>query len=65
LLGDITGIAYATVISYTIEKLMLIAVCKMEGISLRKYTPIGEWIAYSLLTLLAYYASLFVHMPGI
>jgi O-antigen/teichoic acid export membrane protein len=65
LIGDITGIAYATVISYTIEKLMLIAVCKMEGISLRKYTPIGEWIAYSLLTLVAYYASLFVHMPGI
>ncbi len=65
LLGDITGIAYATVISYTIEKLMLIAVCKMEGISLRKYTPIGEWIAYSLLTLVVYYISLSVHMPGI
>jgi O-antigen/teichoic acid export membrane protein len=65
LLGDITGIAYATVISYTIEKLMLIAVCKMEGISLRKYSPIGEWIAYSLLTLVVYYISLSVHMPGI
>jgi hypothetical protein len=65
LLQDISGIAYATVIAYAIEKLMLVVVCKMEGIDMRKYTPVGEWLTYSILTVLIYFISMRVTMPGI
>lgn len=65
LLQDIKGIAYATVIAYTIEKLMLAVVCKMEGIPLRKYTAIKEYLLYVAITLVAFYFSTIVNMPGI
>jgi O-antigen/teichoic acid export membrane protein len=64
-LFGIIGIAYATVIAYTIEKLMLVAVCRLEGIPLQKYAPIKEYILYSLITVAAYFLSLKVTMPGI
>jgi O-antigen/teichoic acid export membrane protein len=64
LLQDISGIAYATVIAYAIEKLMLISVCRLEGVPLRKYAPVGEWLLFSLVTLVAYYFSTIVQMPA-
>lgn len=64
-LFGIIGIAYATVVAYTIEKLMLVAVCRLEGIPLQKYAPIKEYILYSLITVAAYFLSLKVTMPGI
>lgn len=65
LLQDITGIAYATVIAFLIEKLMLIVVCHLEGVPMRKFTAVGEWITYSILTILAFYLSTTVEMPFI
>lgn len=49
------GIAYATVISYLIEKIMLAIYCKMQGIDFRKFTPWLEHLVYSVLTVIAYY----------
>ena len=62
-LFGIEGIAYATVISYLIEKIMLVVYCKMEGIEFNKYTPVTEYVTYSLLTVLVYYISTQVTMP--
>lgn len=52
----IIGIAYATVIAYLVEKIMLVIYCKTQGIDIRKYTPLGEYILFSLITILAYFA---------
>jgi O-antigen/teichoic acid export membrane protein len=49
-LFGITGIAYATAISYLFEKIMLAIYCKMEGISFKEYTPVGEYVLYSAIT---------------
>lgn len=57
-LMGIEGIAYATVISYLVEKILLIIYCKMEGIDFRKYTPVAEYVIFSILTLAAFYLSL-------
>lgn len=65
ILNDISGIAYATVIAYTVEKIMLAIVCKMEGIPLSKYTPVKEYLLYVALTLVAFYMSTLVQMPGL
>jgi O-antigen/teichoic acid export membrane protein len=54
----IEGIAYATVIAYTVEKIMLVIYCKMEGIDVREYTAIGEYLIYASITLGAFYLSL-------
>lgn len=54
----ITGIAYATVISFMVEKIMLIIYCKMEGIRFQEYTPVKEYILFTILTLAAFAASL-------
>jgi O-antigen/teichoic acid export membrane protein len=62
-LFGINGIAYATVVAYMAEKVMLAIYCKMEGISLRKYTAIGEYLVYSILTLGVFYLSTMIEMP--
>ncbi len=59
------GIAYATVIAYTIEKILLIIYCKMEGIDIKKYTAVGEYIFFSALTLIAFFASLYFDISAI
>lgn len=65
ILQDISGIAYATVIAYTIEKLMLAVVCKMEGIPLHKYSSVKEYLFYVAITVMAFYFSTMITMPGI
>jgi Na+-driven multidrug efflux pump len=62
-LFGITGIAYATVISYLVEKIMLMIYCKMQGIDYRKYTPWVEHLLYSVVTMVAYYLTTVIEMP--
>lgn len=62
-LFGITGIAYATAISFLIEKIMLATYCKMEGIAFKQYTNIREYVIYSVLTIAVYYLSLQVQLP--
>lgn len=62
-LFGISGIAYATVVSYLIEKIMLVIYCRMEGINLKKYTVINEYLIYSSITIIAFYFSLHVDFP--
>ena len=62
-LFGITGIAYATVISYLIEKIMLVIYCRMEGINLKRYTVISEYLIYSAITIIAFYFSLQAEFP--
>jgi O-antigen/teichoic acid export membrane protein len=62
-LFGISGIAYATAISFVVEKIMLAIYCKMEGISFKQYTPVGEYLLYSAVTVCVYYLSLQVEMP--
>jgi O-antigen/teichoic acid export membrane protein len=62
-LFGIMGIAYATAIAYLVEKIMLAIYCKMEGISFKQYTPVGEYLLYSAITVAMYYLSLQVEMP--
>ncbi|MFY8107768.1 MAG: lipopolysaccharide biosynthesis protein [Bacteroidia bacterium] len=59
------GIAYATVISYIIEKIMLVIYCKTQGVDVKKYTPIGELILYSIITIVAYILSLNFSLPDL
>ncbi len=54
----IEGIAYATVISFMVEKILLVIYCKMEGVQLSKYTSVPEYIFYSILTLGAFFLNL-------
>lgn len=54
----IEGIAYATVISFLVEKILLVIYCKMEGVQLSKYTSVTEYIFYSLLTLAVFFLNL-------
>jgi O-antigen/teichoic acid export membrane protein len=54
----IEGVAYATVISFMVEKILLAVYCKMEGVDLRKYTSIGEYVFYSTITLIAFFLNL-------
>lgn len=62
-LFGITGIAYATAISFLVEKIMLAIYCKMEGIAFRQYTAVGEYLAFSALTIAVFYLSLQIEMP--
>ena len=57
------GIAYATVISYLIEKIMLAIYCKMQGIDFKKFTPWLEHLVYSILTVVAYYITTLIEFP--
>ncbi len=57
------GIAYATVISYLIEKIMLAIYCKMQGIDFRKFTPWLEHLVYSIVTVIAYYITTIITYP--
>lgn len=61
----IEGIAYAFVISSSIEKILLMIYCKIEGIDVRKYTAVGEFLIYSVLTLIAFFISLNIELPNI
>lgn len=54
----IEGIAYATVISFMVEKILLVIYCKMEGVQLSKYTSVTEYVFYSLLTLAVFFLNL-------
>lgn len=62
-LFGITGIAYATAISFVVEKIMLAIYCKMEGISFKQYTPVWEYLLYSAITIGFFYLSLQIEMP--
>jgi len=62
-LFGISGIAYATVVSYLIEKIMLIIYCRMEGINIKKYTVLSEYLVYSTITIIAFYFSLHADFP--
>lgn len=62
-LFGITGIAYATVISYLVEKIMLMIYCKMQGIDYRRFTPWVEHLLYSVVTIVAYYLTTVIEMP--
>lgn len=59
----IDGIAYATVISFLVEKIMLAIYCKMEGIRMREYTPIPEYLLFSALTLIAFFLPNYIALP--
>ena len=54
------GIAYATVISFMVEKTMLAIYCKMQGIKFSDYTPVREYAIFSSLTLIAFVCSLYL-----
>lgn len=62
-LVGLEGIAYATVISYLIEKIMLATYCKIQGIDYRKFTPWIEHLVYSLLAVAAFYVTTVIEMP--
>lgn len=59
----IEGIAYATVISFMVEKILLAVYCKMEGVDIRKYTAMGEYVVYSVLTLITFFYVMFGVLP--
>ncbi|MCX6350440.1 MAG: hypothetical protein NTX03_01100 [Bacteroidetes bacterium] len=50
----LAGVAYATVLAYFSEKLMLASACHKMGIPLRKYTPINLWLIYTLAVMVAF-----------
>lgn len=54
----IQGIAYATVIAYMVEKIMLAIYLKMQGVKVRQYTAVPELVIFSTLTLVAYFYSI-------
>lgn len=62
-LFGISGIAYATVISYLVEKVMLAIYCKMQGIDYKQYTSWMEHLVYSAITVVAYYITTVVELP--
>lgn len=55
----IEGIAYATVISFMVEKILLVVYCKMEGVDIRKYTSLGEYLIYASITVGVFFLNLF------
>ena len=54
----IEGIAYATVISFMVEKILLVIYCKMEGVDIRKYTSLGEYLLYAFITVSIFFLNL-------
>lgn len=61
----IIGIAYATVIAYLVEKVMLVIYCKTQGIDIKKYTPLGEYILFSLITIAAYFVITYIEVNDV
>jgi O-antigen/teichoic acid export membrane protein len=59
-LFGITGIAYATVITFLVEKIQLVIYCKMEGIRFKEYTPVVEYYLFSALLLVAFVFSIII-----
>lgn len=57
-LMGISGIAYATAISFLVEKIQLVIYCKMEGIRFKEYTPVLEYYIFSALMLIAFVISI-------
>ncbi len=57
-LFGIYGIAYATAIAFLAEKIMYIIYCRMEGINYREYTAVYEHFTFSVLTVAAYFGSM-------
>ncbi|MBV6653308.1 MAG: polysaccharide biosynthesis C-terminal domain-containing protein, partial [Mameliella sp.] len=50
------GIAWATVIAYTVDKLLLCYyLYRRFGIAPAAYTPVYWWLGYTILLLLAYF----------
>ncbi|MBW7845453.1 MAG: hypothetical protein H3C45_07385 [Bacteroidia bacterium] len=62
-LFGLTGIAYATVLSFIIEKIMLVIYCKMQDIPLNTYASWVEHLVFSVLTIIAYYISTITPFP--
>lgn len=56
------GIAYATVISFMVEKILLVIYCKMEGVDIRKYTSLGEYLLYTTITVSVFFLNLFGYL---
>ncbi len=54
----IAGIAYATAVSFLVEKIQLVIYCKMEGIRFKEYTPVIEYYLFSALMLAAFVISI-------
>ncbi len=57
-LFGISGIAYATAISFLVEKIQLVIYCKIEGIRFKEYTPVVEYFVFSFLMLVAFVISI-------
>lgn len=57
-LFGISGIAYATAISFLVEKIQLVIYCKIEGIRFKEYTPVVEYFVFSFLMLAAFVISI-------
>lgn len=51
----IRGIAYGTVIAFFAEKITLAMILKAKNIEIQEYTPIKQWLGYSILMLSTYY----------
>jgi O-antigen/teichoic acid export membrane protein len=60
-LFGISGIAYATAISFLVEKIQLVIYCKIEGIRFKQYTPVLEYFVFSILMLAAFFVSIFIY----
>ncbi len=55
------GIAGGTLLAFALEKLLLVIYLRRRhGIGFRTYTPVGWWVSYSLLLMMAYTATLFL-----
>ena len=48
------GVAFATVLAYLLEKIILAWYCGKEGISFASYVPVKEWVLYSGITIGVY-----------
>lgn len=54
------GVAYATVIAFFFEKLLLDYYCKKNGIKLSSYFPVKTWLFYTLITIAVFVLSLYI-----
>lgn len=49
------GVAYATLMCYTVEKIMFVILCKKEyGIKLSEYMPMKQYVPFSIILFLAF-----------
>ncbi len=54
------GVAFATIIAYLVEKMILAWYCKEDGINFSSYVPVKQWVMYSGITIGAYVLTLFI-----